>query len=76
MLVSFTIESNVLHNFELPISLATLQNFGGAKGVQAGYMAKKQRIEATAGFKVLENDRQKHALTLTVSDYKRRRGLI
>ncbi|KAG5043650.1 hypothetical protein AAZX31_03G150300 [Glycine max] len=69
-------ESNVLHNFELPISLATLQNFGGAKGVQAGYMAKKQRIEATAGFKVLENDRQKHALTLTVSDYKRRRGLI
>ncbi|KAG4916233.1 hypothetical protein AAZX31_19G156200 [Glycine max] len=69
-------ESNSLHNFQLPISLAILQKFGGAKGVQAGFMAKKQRIEATVGFQVLKNDRQKHALTLTVSDYKRRRGLL
>ncbi|KAL1365115.1 hypothetical protein HN51_013207 [Arachis hypogaea] len=68
--------SNVLHNFELPISLALLQKFGGAQGAQAGFMARKQRIEATVGFRVLENDGRRHALTLTVSDYKRRRGLL
>ncbi|KAJ1416665.1 Plus3-like superfamily [Sesbania bispinosa] len=43
-------ESNVLHNFELPISLAILQKFGGAKGAQAGVITKKQRIEAIVGF--------------------------
>ncbi|XP_020212948.1 protein RTF1 homolog [Cajanus cajan] len=69
-------ESNMLHNFELPISLAILQNFGGAQGVRAGFMAQKQRIETTIGFQVLENDGARHALTLTVSDYKRRRGLL
>lgn len=69
-------ESNMLHNFELPISLALLQKFGGAQGAQAGFMARKQRIEATVGFRVLENDGRRHALTLTVSDYKRRRGLL
>ncbi|CAA6671719.1 unnamed protein product [Spirodela intermedia] len=55
-------ESNLLHNFELPISLSGLQ--------------KKQRIEATIGFKLPENDGRRHSLTLTVSDYKRRRGLL
>ncbi|KAK7396484.1 hypothetical protein VNO78_17525 [Psophocarpus tetragonolobus] len=69
-------ESNVLHNFELPISLTLLQNFGGAQGVQAGFMAKKQKVEATVGFRVLENDGGRHVLTLSVSDYKRRRGLL
>lgn len=69
-------ESNVLHDFELPISLAMLQKFGGAKGVQAGFMAKKQRIEEVVGFRVPENDGRRHQLTLTVSDYKRRRGLL
>lgn len=69
-------ESNVLHDFELPISLAMLQKFGGAKGVQAGFMAKKQRIEEAVGFRVPENDGRRHQLTLTVSDYKRRRGLL
>ncbi|XP_057416294.1 protein RTF1 homolog [Lotus japonicus] len=69
-------ESYSLHNFELPISLALLQKFGGAQGAQAGFMARKQKIEATVGFKVLENDGRRHALTLTVSDYKRRRGLL
>ncbi|XP_028775521.1 protein RTF1 homolog [Neltuma alba] len=69
-------ESNVLHNFELPISLAILQKFGGAQGAQAGFMGRKQRIEATVGFRVPENDGRRHALTLTVSDYKRRRGLL
>lgn len=69
-------ESNVLHNFELPISLAMLQKLGGAKGVQAGFMAKKQRIEEVVGFRVPENDGRSHQLTLTVSDYKRRRGLL
>lgn len=69
-------ESNSLHNFELPISLAMLQKFGGAMGAQAGFLARKQRIEATVGRQVPENDGRRHALTLTVSDYKRRRGLL
>lgn len=69
-------ESYVLHNFELPISLTVLQKFGGPRGAQAAYMARKQRIEATLGVKVPEDDGRKHALTLSVSDYKRRRGLL
>ncbi|KAK6149871.1 hypothetical protein DH2020_017396 [Rehmannia glutinosa] len=69
-------ESNLLHNFELPISLAVLQKFGGPQGAQAGFMARKQQIEAMYGVKVPENDGRRHALTLTVSDYKRRRGLL
>ncbi|CAL5193885.1 unnamed protein product [Lathyrus oleraceus] len=69
-------ESNILHDFELPISLAILQKFGGAQGVQAGFMAKKQRIEGIVGFQVPENDGRSHQLTLTVSDYKRRRGIF
>ncbi|CAK9152501.1 unnamed protein product [Ilex paraguariensis] len=69
-------ESNMLHNFELPISLAALQKFGGPQGAQAGFMARKQRIEATVGCQVPENDGRRHALTLTVGDYKRRRGLL
>ncbi|CAK8543706.1 unnamed protein product [Lathyrus sativus] len=69
-------ESNVLHDFELPISLAILQKFGGAQGVQAGFMAKKQRIEGIVGFRVPENDGRSHQSTLTVSDYKRRRGIF
>ncbi|GAU19326.1 hypothetical protein TSUD_336120 [Trifolium subterraneum] len=69
-------ESYVLHNFELPISLALLQKFGGAQGVQAGFMAKKQRMEETVGFRLPENDGRSHMLTLTVSDYKRRMGLL
>ncbi|WOG85185.1 hypothetical protein DCAR_0104373 [Daucus carota subsp. sativus] len=69
-------ESNMLHNFELPISLALLEKFGGAQGAQAGFMARKQRIEATVGRQVPENDGRTHAQTLTISDYKRRRGLL
>ncbi|GFY91833.1 plus-3 domain-containing protein [Actinidia rufa] len=69
-------ESNMLHNFELPISLSVLQKFGGPQGAQAGFMARKQRIEATVGCRVPDNDGRRHALTLTVSDYKRRRGLL
>lgn len=68
--------SHMLHNFELPISLTVLQKFGGPQGAQAGFMARKQRIEATVGCQVPENDGRRHALTLTVSDYKRRRGLL
>ncbi|KAJ9136193.1 hypothetical protein P3X46_033294 [Hevea brasiliensis] len=64
-------ESNTLHDFELPVSLTTLQKFGGARGAQAGFMARKQRIEATVGCWVPENDGRRRALTLTVSDYKR-----
>lgn len=69
-------ESNLLHNFELPISLAMLQNFGGAEGARARLLAKKQRIEATMTFQMLENDGGKHALALTISDYKRKKGLL
>ena len=68
--------ANALHDFELPISLVPLDKFGGAAGAQAGFMARKQRIEATVGCRVPENDGRRHALTLSVSDYKRRRGLL
>ncbi|CAN0852946.1 Protein RTF1 homolog [Linum grandiflorum] len=69
-------ETNTLHDFELPISLDVLEYWGGAKGAQAGFLARKQRIEASIGARVLEDDGRRHALTLTVSDYKRRRGLL
>lgn len=69
-------ETYTLHNFELPISLDVLQKFGGAQGAQAGFLARKQMIEATVGVQVPENDGRRHALTLTVGDYKRRRGLL
>lgn len=69
-------ESNTLHNFELPFSLALLHKYGGAQGAQAGFMARKQRIESTVGFKLSENDGRRHVLTLSVGDYKRRRGLL
>lgn len=69
-------EFNWLHNFELPITLAGLQKYGGPQGAVAAFMARKQKIEATIGRKVPENDGKRHALTLTVSDYKRRRGLL
>ncbi|CAL5412194.1 unnamed protein product [Camellia sinensis] len=69
-------ELNTMHDFELPISLAVLQKFGGPRGAQAGFMARKQRIEATVGCQVLDDDGRRHALTLSVGDYKRRRGLL
>ncbi|WOL19217.1 hypothetical protein Cni_G28015 [Canna indica] len=68
--------SNPLHNFELPISLAALQKFGGPQGVHLGLLARKHKIEATYGYKVPDTDGRRHPLTLTVSDYKRRRGLL
>ncbi|XP_027349697.1 protein RTF1 homolog [Abrus precatorius] len=69
-------ESNMLHDFELPISLAELKDLGGPQGIRNGFLARKQKIEATVGCKVPENDGSRHALTLTISDYKRRRGLL
>ncbi|KAE8723039.1 Protein RTF1-like protein [Hibiscus syriacus] len=69
-------ESNMLHDFELPISLEALWKFGGHEGAASGFMARKQSIEATVGCGVPENDGRRHAITLTVSDYKRRRGLL
>ncbi|KAM6597752.1 hypothetical protein CsatA_008276 [Cannabis sativa] len=68
--------SNMLHNFDLSISLTMLQKFGGPKGAQLGYLARKQKIEATVGCRIPENDGKGHPLTLTVSDYKIRRGLL
>ncbi|EOA33742.1 hypothetical protein CARUB_v10019938mg [Capsella rubella] len=69
-------EHNQLHNFELSVSLAALQKYGGPQGVQKAFMARKQVTEATVGCRVAENDGKRHGLTLTVSDYKRRRGLL
>ncbi|KAL8149548.1 hypothetical protein AgCh_006522 [Apium graveolens] len=69
-------ESNLLHKFELPISLAILKNFGGVQGAQVGFLARKQRVEATVGCRVPENDGRRHPQTLTISYYKRRRGLL
>ncbi|KAM7265733.1 hypothetical protein ACFE04_003416 [Oxalis oulophora] len=69
-------ETYMLHDFDLDISLAMLQKYGGAHGAQDGYLARKQRIEASVGYKVPENDGRGHALTLTIGDYKRRRGLL
>ncbi|KAJ4887356.1 Protein RTF1-like protein [Raphanus sativus] len=69
-------EHNLMHNFELPLSLAALQKYGGPQGVQKAFMARKQVTEATVGCRVVENDGKRHGLTLTVSDYKRRRGLL
>ncbi|KAG2262219.1 hypothetical protein Bca52824_069298 [Brassica carinata] len=69
-------EQNLMHNFELPLSLAALQKYGGPQGVQKAFMARKQVTEATVGCRVVENDGKRHGLTLTVSDYKRRRGLL
>lgn len=68
--------SNSLHGFELAISLAPLQRFGGAHGVGSAFMARKQRIEARVGCQVEEDDGMRHLLTLSVGDYKRRRGLL
>eukprot|EP01018_Ginkgo_biloba_P031540 Gb_16950 [translate_table: standard] len=65
-----------LHDFELSISLAGLQKFGGAQGAHLAFMARKQRIEATSGVQIPSNDGRRHSLTLTVNDYKRRRGLL
>ncbi|KAI9071500.1 hypothetical protein K1719_046543 [Acacia pycnantha] len=69
-------ETNTLHDFELPISLAVLQKFGGPQGLKNGFLARKQQVEATVGNQVPENDGRRHVLTLTISDYKRRRGLL
>ncbi|CAH8322728.1 unnamed protein product [Eruca vesicaria subsp. sativa] len=69
-------EHNLMHNFELPLSLTALQKYGGPQGVQKAFMARKQMTEATVGCRVVENDGKRHGLTLTVSDYKRRRGLL
>ena len=66
----------MLHTFDLPTSLSALQEFGGAEGLFNGYMARRQKIEATTGYKGSDNDGKRHALTLSVSDYKRRRGLL
>ncbi|KAJ8435129.1 hypothetical protein Cgig2_020772 [Carnegiea gigantea] len=68
-------ESNTLHNFELPISLSLLQSFGGAYGAAAGFLARKQKIEATIGCQLPEDGGRRHPMALSVGDYKRRRGI-
>ncbi|KAM1353641.1 hypothetical protein PS1_033446 [Malus domestica] len=63
-------ETNMLHNFELPFSLAPLQKYGGPQGAGIAYMERKQRIEATVGRRVLDDGRG-HASTLSIKDYMR-----
>lgn len=60
-------------NFDLPIFLAKLKKFGGPQGAYLGYMAGKQRIKATVGRQVLDDNGKQHALSLSINDYKRRR---
>ena len=70
-------ESNMLHDFELSISLAELKKFGGTQEERRSvFFDRKQKVEATIGYQVPENDGRKHLLTLSISDYKRRRGLL
>lgn len=70
-------ESNMLHDFELSISLAELKKFGATQEERKSvFFDRKQKIEATIGYQVPENDGRKHLLTLSISDYKRRRGLL
>ncbi|KAM1455845.1 hypothetical protein ACFXTO_005162 [Malus domestica] len=59
-------------------ALADIESNGTAVvgAVRAGMAATAPALEAAAGVRVPENDGRRHALTLTVSDYKRRRGLL
>ncbi|KAJ4799916.1 RNA polymerase-associated RTF1-like protein [Rhynchospora pubera] len=67
-----------LHNFEVHIDLMKLQQLGStpAERVFRGRLLRRQRQEMTIGCKVPESDGKRHPLTLSVSDYKRRRGLL
>ncbi|KAH0463791.1 hypothetical protein IEQ34_006577 [Dendrobium chrysotoxum] len=74
--VDYGEELMALHNFDLPISLAALNKFGGAEGVHDGLMARKRKIEATIGHTVSDKYGKSNAFTLSISDYKRRRGFL
>ncbi|KMT14913.1 hypothetical protein BVRB_3g064270 [Beta vulgaris subsp. vulgaris] len=74
--VDYGTESNLMHNFDLRISLSALETFGGAYGATAAFLARKQKIEAKIGCQVPVDDGKKHSMTLSVGDYKRRRGLL
>ncbi|KAJ7521565.1 hypothetical protein O6H91_19G060000 [Diphasiastrum complanatum] len=65
-----------LHDFYLPISLDMIEQLGGAQGAPLAFMERKRKLEARYGVRVEDNDDRRHYLTLTVDDYKRRRGLM
>jgi RNA polymerase-associated protein RTF1 len=67
-----------MHNFEVRIDLTKLQQLGStpADRVFNGRLLRRQRQEITIGRKVPESDGKRHPLTLSISDYKRRRGLL
>ncbi|KAL2650168.1 hypothetical protein R1flu_018296 [Riccia fluitans] len=68
-----------LHDFDIDISLQPLQQYGTGNhslGAHKAYLARKQKLEASCGARVDGSDGKRHALTLTVNDYKRRRGLL
>eukprot|EP00252_Welwitschia_mirabilis_P027066 TRINITY_DN914_c0_g1_i1.p1 TRINITY_DN914_c0_g1~~TRINITY_DN914_c0_g1_i1.p1 ORF type:complete len:625 (-),score=159.24 TRINITY_DN914_c0_g1_i1:245-2119(-) len=65
-----------LHDFDIFVSLNELQSYGGPQGVPRAYMERRQLLEATYGVQMPSNDGWRHRYTLTVNDYKRRRGLL
>ncbi|KAJ7290880.1 hypothetical protein O6H91_Y293700 [Diphasiastrum complanatum] len=65
-----------LHNFDLPISLKALEQFKGAVGAARAFMERKRHLEARYDVQIDNNDGSRHNSTLTVNDYKRRRGLL
>lgn len=65
-----------LHDFDLQISLAGIHQYSGGQGAHHAFMARRRKLEAVYGCPVESNDGRRHTLTLTVNDYKRRRGLL
>ncbi|KAJ7521552.1 hypothetical protein O6H91_19G059400 [Diphasiastrum complanatum] len=65
-----------LHDFKLPMSLDMIEQLGGAQGAPLAFMERKRKLEASYGVRVEDNDDRRHCLTITVDDYKRRRGLL
>lgn len=66
-----------LHDYEVRIDLTKLQRLGSTPAERAfnGQMLRRQRQMATMGPKVPESDGDHHPLAISISDYKRRRGL-
>lgn len=66
----------MLRDFEASGLIAALDKLRGPRCAKAGYLARKQQVEAGVGVRVPEDDGKSHAHTMTVTDYKKRRGLI
>lgn len=64
------------HDFELGIDLSLLASWGGPAGWPDAFMARKQRQERVYGAPTACQDGRRHTQTLSINDYKRRRGLL